>query len=166
MKTAVLPAQITTVEDRITANLSLKQIILMITPVIMSGFIYFVLPPFSRLTAYKVVLSCLVMIIFSGLAYRLSGKIILDWLITRGRYSLRPRIYVYQKDVIFDDNEGENKSTGSNIKETRHQSKTTKRIHINYDQLAQLQALVHENNSHMVFKTSKKGGLNVSVSQT
>jgi len=48
MKTTTVPAQVTTVEDRLAGNLSLTQLLLLVCPVFVSCLIYVVFPPFIK----------------------------------------------------------------------------------------------------------------------
>lgn len=94
MKTTIVPAQVTTVEDTIAGNLSLTQVVLMIVAVLIVAIITAGLPPLLKLRAYKVVLAfgcglpCLV------LAYRWRGQLLLVWLQMKLRYQFRPRLYL------------------------------------------------------------------------
>lgn len=166
MRTAVLPAQITSVEDRITANLSLKQVILIVIPIVITGFIYFAFPPINHLSLYKIIFSFLLLLVFLTLSYRINGKIILELLITRGRYERRPKIYVYQKGFSHVNTEVDNTSLKLRFKISKRHSIKPSEVKVNYAQIAQLQSLAQEKNVKMVFKPGKKGGLNVSVYQT
>lgn len=56
MKTTIVPAQITTVEDTIAGNLSLNQILLLASPVFLDSALFVVLPPFYHAAAYKIIL--------------------------------------------------------------------------------------------------------------
>ena len=98
MKTTVVPAQITSVEDRIAGNLSFKQLILMITPVFVSTALFVLLPPFTKYRLYKVVISASFALLCFILALRVKSKLIIEWIIMLSHYNLRPRIYVFNKN--------------------------------------------------------------------
>lgn len=162
MKSAVLPAQITTVEDKITANLSLNQVVLLIMPVVLSAVIYFALPPFSRLAIYKAVISGLIIVIFSVLAYRVNNKIILQWLITRACYYRRPRIYVYQKN----ENPGYLQIEADPDLTTKPEQTIINDplpLTVKSDLLKELCQIHTKDDLRVVFKPNRQGGLNVSV---
>jgi hypothetical protein len=98
MKSTTVPAQIMTVEDKITGNLTLSQIMLLASPVFFNFLVYALLPWPLKLDTYKLVLMSITAIVMCGLAVRVRGKIILEWLITVSRFSNRPRFYVYNKN--------------------------------------------------------------------
>lgn len=100
MKTTVVPAQITTVEDRIIGNLTFAQILMLIVPLITSTAIYAVLAPRLHLSAVKAILIVIQFVIFDLLAVRINGKILADWLIIFTRYSRRPRVYLFTKNDL------------------------------------------------------------------
>ncbi len=98
MKTTVVPAQITTVEDRIAGNFTFAQIFLMIVALILGTVLYVVIPPRMHLGSFKLVLIILQFIIFGGLSIRINGKIVAEWLAVFSRYSKRPRRYIFTKN--------------------------------------------------------------------
>src|SRR5437868_6746891 len=100
MKTTLVPAQITTVEDKIAGSLSLSQLILLCVPIFLGGAVYALFPPFLHLTLIKTLLVVLLVITFSLFSIRIKGKILLSWLIVIGRYNLRPSYYIYNKNDV------------------------------------------------------------------
>jgi hypothetical protein len=101
MKTTVVPAQITTVEDKIAGSLNFIQIMLLILSLIIGAAIYGVVPPRIHLTTLKLVLIAMEFSALGGMAIRIKGKIVAEWLIVILRFKLRPRIYVYTKNDLF-----------------------------------------------------------------
>jgi hypothetical protein len=101
MKQTVVPAQVTTVEDRIAGNLSLSQIMLLIAPVFIGTAIYFILPPLGKPTIYKFALLSLLVFVAASLSIRIRGKIVLFWLITLAKYNSRPRYFVFNKQTTY-----------------------------------------------------------------
>ena len=99
MKTTVVPAQVTTVEDRIVGNLSFSQMLFLIVPVFVSAAIFAVLPPLMGAAVYKYVIIGLVAISCGILAIRIKGQILAVWLVTVLRYNLRPKYYLFNKNV-------------------------------------------------------------------
>ncbi len=91
MKMTVVPAQVTTVEDRIIGTLGFSQILLLIVPVFASAGIFTLLPPFMGSAIYKYVVMGVVAMIFCILAIRIKGKIVAFWLVTILRYNLQPK---------------------------------------------------------------------------
>ena len=98
MKTTIVPAQITTVEDKIAGNLSFTQLLLLMGPVILTGLCFVLLPPLVRVTAPKLVVGGFLLMAGALLATRLGGELILQRIITRISYNLRPQYYVLDKN--------------------------------------------------------------------
>jgi hypothetical protein len=98
MKTTVVPAQITSVEDRIAGNLSFKQLLLLVAPVFISTALFIFLPPFTQYRLYKVVISLIIASICLILALRVKGHLVVDWISTLSHYNLRPRYYIFNKN--------------------------------------------------------------------
>lgn len=101
MRTTVIPAQVTTVEDTIAGNLTLTQILLLLAPVLISTAIYTVLPEKLAFCLYKIALMALVSSLFIILAVRVKGKLILNWLFILTAYVFRPHLYLYNKNTLF-----------------------------------------------------------------
>ncbi len=98
MKTTVVPAQVTTVEDKIAGNLGVSQLLLLTVPVFGGSALFVVLPPFFSYSTYKVVLIVCIAVICGTLAIRIKGTILLLWAVILLRYNLRPRYYVFDKN--------------------------------------------------------------------
>jgi hypothetical protein len=101
MKSTVVPAQITTVEDKIAGNLSVTQLMLLIAPVMLTGLLFTIAPPTLQLTAYKLVIASLFGMTCLLLAVRVKGTLLLHWLITISRYNLRAQIHVLNKNDSY-----------------------------------------------------------------
>lgn len=101
MRSTIVPAQVTTVEDRIAGNLGVSQLILLLLPVFGGGLLYVFLPPFFGYGVYKVVVLVVFAVVCALMAIRIKGQIVLRWLIAIARYNNRPRYYVYSKNSLF-----------------------------------------------------------------
>lgn len=101
MKSTVVPAQVTTVEDKVAGSLSLSQLLLLVTPAFIGGGMYALIPPMMGMPVYKMVIAGLVALVFSLLAIRVKGKILLLWLVIMLRYNSRPRYYVFNKNSTY-----------------------------------------------------------------
>jgi len=99
MKITVVPAQITTVEDRVAGNLGFLQLALFALPVFGGALLYAVLPPSMEYSLYKIIVVVVIAVISCILAIRIKGKIILLWLIVLLHYNLRPKLYLFNKSV-------------------------------------------------------------------
>lgn len=98
MKATVVPAQVTTVEDKVAGNLNFMQLILFALPIFGGSLLYAVLPPSMEAALYKLVIICTIAIVSLMLAIRIKGKIILLWLVILLRYQSRPRYYLFNKN--------------------------------------------------------------------
>lgn len=97
MKTSIVPAQITSIEDTVTAKLSLTQIILLILPVFTAAIIFVILPPNLHLKTYKLALVIITSLPIMLLAVRIRGQLVLRWLGVLIAYRYRPRRYILSK---------------------------------------------------------------------
>lgn len=165
MRVATVPAQVTTVEDRVTDKLSVSQIILLAIPVFGGSLLYAVLPPGMGFSIYKLVIIGIIAIVSMVLAIRIKGKIVLVWLVTLLRYYSRPRIYVFNKNSkayrrdypkIISDN------SRVNAKEVPRQ-KTP--LILGVDEKAYIYATFDDPASRLCFETTKKGGMNVRLKE-
>lgn len=95
MRSTLVPAQITTLEDRITANLSMRQILIFIIVIFSNLILFCLLPPFLKLDPIKIALGLFISIQFLSLAIRVKGHLVLDHLLLIARYRYRPRIYLH-----------------------------------------------------------------------
>lgn len=108
MRTTIVPAQITTVEDKIAGNLTLTQIFLLLTPIFFGSIIYLIFPPQLHFAIYKLPIIAFVFLVCCTLAIRIKGKVIIQWLVILLRYNNRPRYFVankndtYQRDILFE----------------------------------------------------------------
>ncbi len=167
MRTATIPAEVTSVEDRIAGNLNLTQIALLVIAVFSATAIFAILPPIDQLILYKIpvigfaVLTCLI------LAIRIKGKVVLNWLITLIRYNLRPRYYVFNKNEAYlrefvyeslDEASDENGAEEEAIDDEPAAKKEVKLA-----DLIRLESLLSDPNKKVSYKVNKKGGLDVAI---
>lgn len=101
MRTTVIPAQVTTVEDTIAGNLTLTQINLLITPVLFSTIIYATLPQRMAFSPYKIPLIAILALVCIILSLRIKGRLVLNWLKILISYLLRPHLYLFNKNTTF-----------------------------------------------------------------
>lgn len=94
MKRCNIPAQVTTVDDKIIGNLSVTQLLLLASGLFVSTFLYIILPPFTHNSFYKILLISLTILSCIILSWKIKDKILLQWLIIILTYILRPNIYV------------------------------------------------------------------------
>ncbi len=162
----VVPAQVTTVEDRIIGTLGFSQILLLIVPVFASAGIFTLLPPFMGSAIYKYVVMGVVAMIFCILAIRIKGKIVAFWLVTILRYNLRPKYYLFNKNVTAlrenypirkEQQEPEKTSPKATKKIARHQ--------LDISATAKVLAALENPAARVRFETGKKGNLHVRLTE-
>jgi hypothetical protein len=163
MKTTIIPAQITTVEDKIAGNLSLTQILILMFPVFWTVFVYVIPSPRMAFAWYKVFITVPVLIISFILSLRIQEKLVINWLILVLRYNLKPKYYVFNKnDVhlrVLDIPIFEKK----NIKVVSF-AKLKKKVSTNHYGISEQMAFEKDENN-LAFKINKKGGFNVVFDQ-
>ena len=169
MRSKPIPAQITTVEDKIAGNLNLTQIMLMMVPVFFTTAAYAVFPPGMQLAIYKIPLVLVVLVLSLILSMRIKGKVVLNWLVILLRYNIRPRYYLFNK------NDTSLRVLDMPVFEKRQRklfkkapAKLEKRAPIPafaLNDLARFQKMVNDPNYSFVLKAGKEGGFNVSLGQ-
>jgi hypothetical protein len=100
MRSTIIPAQITTVEDKIAGSLNLYQILLLLFPVFSASMIYAFFPPEMKLSSYKIGLAVLISMTSIILAIRHHDKILLEWLFILFRFYRRPTYYLNDKNDL------------------------------------------------------------------
>ncbi len=101
MRTTVIPAQITTVEDKIAGNLNLTQVFILMVPVFFGTAVYVLFPPFFHFAIYKIAVISAVTLVSLLLSLRIKGKVAANWLIVLLTYNLRPKYYVFNKNEAY-----------------------------------------------------------------
>lgn len=168
MRTTIIPAQITTVEDKIAGNLNLTQILILMVPVFITAVVFVLIPPTMKLVGYKLILilfftvSCLI------LALRIKGRVLFNWLLILSQFKLRPKIFVFNKnDNYLREMEVEILERKKKIKEI----KKIKLISQKERELVEAETLkflhfINDKNNSLSFKLRDKGGLNVAFEQS
>lgn len=162
MKTTIIPAQITTVEDRIAGSLNFTQIVLLMIPVIWTTIVFAFFAPAMHIVWYKVTLVSIVLLMCLPLSLRIKGTIVLDHLIMWFRYTLRPRIYVPMKtDTLY-------KAIDIPVEPVMHASlkhsvkpNLVKHASVTLSDLVKFERLLGKKRFAIRYKTNGKGGLNV-----
>jgi hypothetical protein len=101
MRTTIIPAQITSVEDKIAGNLSFTQVLLLLSSLFSTTFIYFFFPERMHFTTYKIPLIFIDVLVFLLLSVRIREKIILQWLSIISTYFIRPKFYIFDKNSNY-----------------------------------------------------------------
>ena len=98
MRTTIIPAQITTVEDKIAGSLNMTQILILMFPILWTAIIYILCPPGMKLSTYKVGLILFCVAVCIVLVLRIKDKIVAEWLGVFLKYHFRPRYWIYNKN--------------------------------------------------------------------
>lgn len=167
MKQQVIPAQITTVEDRIAGNLNFTQIILLMIPLFSLMITYAILPRPMHLTLYKIPVIIVVTLLCSILSLRIKGKVVLQWLTIFLTYNIRPTFYLndknhsYNRNVIFPTERLKRRKQQVQTKLTQQAVPTSKDsfTHI------RLEDIVGTAKISFSVRTETKGGFNVAIKQ-
>ena len=165
MKFTVVPAQVTTVEDRIAGNLSVIQMALLALPVFGGSFLFAILPPFMDGALYKYVLLGLLVVVSGLLAIRIKGKILLSWLLIMVRYNLRPSLYVYDKRTLNGREVVKAFARNNEAVEKKAKERKAKLPSVSAVDTARIMKLIGHPAANLRFEVSKKGGLNVRYTQ-
>jgi hypothetical protein len=167
MKTSVVPAQVTTVEDKIAGNLNLTQLLLLATPIFVSSGVYIIFPPLLHLTLAKVILCFLIFVAFGILSIRVRGKILLTWMVLILRYRLRPRYYIFNKNDLHLRNSTD-ESPQPALADENSVQKVVKRLPIfslPTAELVRLETAISDPRANFNFSANRKGGLDVRITQ-
>lgn len=165
MKVTVVPAQVTTVEDRIMGSLSLSQLMILLLPVFVGAALFAVLPPAMGSAIYKYVLIGILAVVCGVLSIRIKGKIVALWIVTILRYNLRPKYYLFNKNVT---------TLRADYAEIKPEETTTKvssgETKVSMPKLgtletAQVLAAIENPASNLRFEVNKKGVLNVRLTE-
>lgn len=165
MKITVVPAQVTTVEDKIMGSLSLSQLMILLLPVFIGAALFAILPPAMGSALYKYILIGILAVICLALSIRIKGKIVALWIVTILRYNLRPKYYLFNKNVTtLRADYAEVKQTDTKTEKSKKESK----VHIprlGTLETARVLATIDNPASNLRFETTKKGGLHVRLTE-
>lgn len=166
MRTTTVPAQITTVEDKIAGELSLRQLLLLVTPVFGGAAIFVVLPPFFASAPYKIVVIVCLAVCFAVLAIRIKGKIILTWLLILARYNTRPRYYLFNKNDAHLRDIPKPEVPQETTEKTEPEKVTRIALpRLSTAELIQVEQLIANPDANLRFITNKKGALSVRITE-
>ncbi len=166
MKTTAVPAQVTTVEDRIVSNLGVSQVVLLSLPVLMAGVVFAGFPPAMHITVYKLVVLILFTALCGGLAIRIKGKIVLLWLVVLLRYNLRPGYYVYNKNSLANREQYASTKATEAVEDTPEKITTRRRqSKLTVAETIRVFNAIDNPAANFAFTTGKKGKLYVRITE-
>lgn len=165
MISTTVPAQVTTVEDKITGNLSVSQLLLLTLPVLGGGLLFVMFPPFLSYAEYKIVLTVCFVVLCCTLALRIKGKVLVVWLVLLVRFYASPRYYVFDKndhylrEPISDPvaNKSETKESPSLRQSAQPLEKLTTA------ELVKIEEIMASPEAKLHYKTNRKGKLYVHI---
>jgi len=94
MRVSIVPAEMTSIQDKIIGDLNMNQVILLSTPLIFTILVYLFIPPFSKLSLLKIIVCSISIISLAILSIKIDGKIFLEHLKILISFFNRPRIYL------------------------------------------------------------------------
>lgn len=165
MKTTIIPAQITTVEDTIAGNLNLTQILLLLGMLFYITFVYAVLPEKFHFTGYKIPLIIFGSIFIGIFALRIKGRIVLSWFMVLARYFLRPGHYLFDKNTTYLRQTTppllQDEKTPATIS-TAH-AKKQHNYHLSFPDMIKIEGVIRKQKTKFRFRFGTNGGMHVSV---
>ena len=166
MKVTVVPAQVTTVEDKIMGSLGFSQLMLLIVPIFIGAGLFAILPPFMGASLYKYVVIGIVTILCCILAIRIKGKIVALWLVVILRYNLRPKFYLFNKNTTALREQYDTKTKEPEEQNPRARLKKSLTVpRLQFHETAKVYATIDNPASKLRFETTKKGGLHVRLTE-
>ena len=166
MKTTMVPAQVTTVEDKVAGSLSLTQLILLCSPIFIGGAVYALFPPLLKISFLKLTIIILVTICLALMSIRLKGKLLINWIVIIGRYQLRPRFYLYDKNDLYLRKAYKSAAKSQVQKSTLPVKKLQPAAAVlPIKKIIPLQSLINDPRSNFRFAISKKGSLDVHITE-
>jgi hypothetical protein len=161
MKSTIVPAQITTVEDKIAGSLGLTQLLLLAAPAFIGTAVYILLPPMGKMSLLKIVAVALVALISGLLAIRIKGQILLFWVVILLRYNMRPRYHVNDKNDLYL-REVDLPATKEVVETTVAEEPVKEPLPaLSVAEVVQLENLITNPKANVQFLTDKKGALRV-----
>jgi hypothetical protein len=166
MKVTVVPAQVTTVEDRIMGALSFSQLMLLVIPVFMGGGLYMLAPSLFGSDIYKYVIIGIVALVCTILAIRIKGKILAYWIVIILRYNLRPKYYLFNKNTTALREDYTNIATKPEETTERLSLKERSKLpRLELHEMSDLMAKLENPAAKLRFETTRKGGLYVRLTE-
>lgn len=166
MRISIVPAQITTVEDKIAGNVSVQQAMLLGVPILFGFIIALVFPPSGQFVAYKIAIVLGLFFVCGSLAIRIKDRIVAQWLKLFVIYSARPLYYVYDKNSTYLRNTESLDITTEEAATVQPVKKTIITTNaISAKEFVRLEQFATDVRAGMKFEIGKKGELNVRITE-
>ena len=162
MRSTVIPAQITTVEDKIAGNFNLAQILLMMAPVLIATLLYTIIPTHMSFGKGKIIFTIISAVVFLTLAIRVKSKIIGEWLVVWLRFKLRPEIYVFDKNDNYLRPVFVKEKDKVEVK-IKAVDKVVVKETVSDEDKVRWQNIIEGRNKSLSFEFNQKGGLHVAL---
>jgi hypothetical protein len=158
MKRSIVPAQITTVEDKVLGNLSPIQAGLISVPLVIGVLFYVVLPKHFHFETYKLALLLGLELIGATLSIRINDQMLAFWLAMRLQYNLRPRFYIYDKnDTYLRNIPTETEATPAKAPKSQASTKQVELPKIPVSAVVRMEEIMADASVNLRFKTDKNG---------
>jgi hypothetical protein len=119
-----------------------------------------------NIALYKLFIIGIVALFSATLAIRVKGKIVLLWLVVLLRYNLRPKYYLFNKNSLqYREDYPEPKIESPKKAHKQQVANTVQAPKLNLVELREVYAMLDNPNSKIRFETSRKGGLNVHLTE-
>ncbi len=169
MRVSVVPAQITTVEDRIIGCLGFMQILILVSAILCGAGVFVMLPPMMGEAWYKYGIIAAVLTVGSILSIRVRGVILAHWVSIIVRYNQRPMYYVADKNTTAYRQRDKDKDNQAHMPVHAHASSGTASRHqpvlLDASARAKARAVIDDPVAHIRIATDKKGGVHVRITQ-
>jgi hypothetical protein len=167
MRVSIVPAQITTVEDKIAGNISVQQAILLGAPILFGFILALVFPPSGQFVTYKIILVAILFAVCGSLAIRVKDRIVAQWLKLFVIYCARPEHYIYDKNSTYlRDAEAVESTTLDEVTDIQPFKKPIVAANnISPKEFVRLEQFATDTRAGIKFEVGKKGELNVHVTE-
>lgn len=166
MRISIVPAQITTLEDKIAGNVSVQQAALLGVPILFGFIIALLSPPSGQFVAYKIAIVFGLFLVCGSLAIRIKDRIVAQWLKLFVIYSARPLRYVYDKNSTYLRNSEAIEFTQEKTVNTKPAKKPAVTLkNITSKEFVRLEQFATDARAGMKFEIGKKGELNVRITE-
>ncbi len=167
MRVSVVPAQVTTVEDRIIGCLGFMQILILVSAILCGAGVFVVLPPMMGEAWYKYGIIAAVLVVGSILSIRVRGVVLAHWVGIIVRYNQRPMYYVADKNTTAYRQRDKDRDDQAHM--PVHTSPGTvsrhRPVHLDASARAKARAVIDDPAAHIRIATDKKGGVHVRITQ-
>ena len=166
MRISIVPAQITTIEDKIAGNISVQQAALLGIPILLGFIIAVVFPPSGQFVAYKIAIVFGLFIICGSLAIRIKDRIIAQWLKLFAVYYARPLYYIYDKNSTYLRLDKAEEIVPDEVSEAQPvKQPPVITTNISSKEFVRLEQFATDIRAGMKFEVGKKGELNVRITE-